>query len=146
MRLDSVRLVVLSACEAGNGQLVRGEGVMSLARAFAYAGCPNIVTTLWKADDRSSAQLTARLHHYLRKGWEKDEALRQAKLDYLSDPKVHPAQKAPYYWANFVFIGDPVSIYDNYRWWLVAALFLVLVAGGALLWQQRERSRLKQTA
>ncbi len=79
MRLDSVKLVILSACEAGNGQLVRGEGVMSLARAFAYAGCPNTVTTLWKADDRSSARLTTRLHHYLKRGWEKDEALRQAK-------------------------------------------------------------------
>ena len=147
MRLDSVKLVVLSACEAGNGQLVRGEGVMSLARAFAYAGCPNIITTLWKADDRSSAQLTTRLHQYLKQGWEKDEALRQAKLDYLNDPAVHPAQKAPYYWANFVFIGDPVPIYEDYRWWwVVAGLFLVLVVGGMLLWRQRALRRLKQTA
>lgn len=148
MRLDSVKLVILSACEAGNGQLVRGEGVMSLARAFAYAGCPNIVTTLWKADDHSSAYLTARLHHYLKQGWEKDEALRQAKLDYLNDPKVHPAQKAPYYWANFVFIGDPAPIYDNYQWWwLAAGVFLILIIGGTLLWRQRQgRRRLKQMA
>ena len=147
MRLDSVKLVILSACEAGNGQLVRGEGVMSLARAFAYAGCPNTVTTLWKADDRSSAQLTAQLHHYLKQGWEKDEALRQAKLDYLNDPTVHPAQKAPYYWANFVFIGDPAPIYDNDRWWWLAiGVLLAGLAGGLLLRQQRKRARLKQTA
>ena len=146
MRLDSVKLVVLSACEAGNGQLVRGEGVMSLARAFAYAGCPNIVTTLWKADDRSSARLTTRLHHYLKQGWGKDKALRQAKLDYLNDPEVHPAQKAPYYWANFIFIGDPVPIYDNHQWWwLVAGLvLLVIMAGGTLLWQRWKREGLKQ--
>ena len=146
MRLDSVKLVILSACEAGNGQLVRGEGVMSLARAFAYAGCPNTITTLWKADDRSSARLTARLHHYLKQGWEKDEALRQAKLDYLNDPEVHPAQKTPYYWANFVFIGDPAPIYDNYRWWwLAVGLLLVVLVGGLLRWRQEQR-RAKQTA
>ena len=146
MRLDSVKLVILSACEAGNGQLVRGEGVMSLARAFAYAGCPNTVTTLWKADDRSSARLTARLHHYLKQGREKDEALRQAKLDYLNDPEVHPAQKTPYYWANFVFIGDPAPIYDNYRWWwLAVGLLLVVLVGGLLRWRQEQR-RAKQTA
>ena len=144
MRLDSVKLVILSACEAGNGQLVRGEGVMSLARAFAYAGCPNIITTLWKADDRSSAQLTTRLHQYLKQGWEKDEALRQAKLDYLNDPAVHPAQKAPYYWANFVFIGDPAPIYDNYRWWWLAVGLLLV--GGLLRWRRREQRRVKQTA
>ncbi|MGB3849692.1 MAG: CHAT domain-containing protein [Tunicatimonas sp.] len=147
MRLDSVKLVILSACEAGNGQLVRGEGVMSLARAFAYAGCPNIMTTLWKADDRSSAWLTKRLHQYLKQGWEKDEALQQAKLDYLSDPEVHPARKAPYYWANFVFIGDPAPLYDDRRqWWLIAVGLLLLVGGGALWWRLRRRKLLRQAA
>ena len=140
MRLDSVKLVVLSACEAGNGQLVRGEGVMSLARAFAYAGCPNIVTTLWKADDRSSAYLTSRMHRYLKEGWKKDEALRQAKLDYLGDESVQPSQKAPYYWAHFVFIGDPVPIYNDYRlWWWVGFGLLLLIAAGLLLMQRKKR-------
>ena len=142
MRLDSVKLVVLSACEAGNGQLVQGEGVMSLARAFAYAGCPNTVTTLWKADDRSSAYLTARMHHYLKEGWAKDEALRQAKLDYLDDEQVLPSQKAPYYWAHFVFIGDPAPIYDQDRlgWWIGMGL-LVLVIAGLLMTRKRRKVR-----
>jgi LPXTG-motif cell wall-anchored protein len=147
MRLDSVKLVILSACEAGNGRLVRGEGVMSLARAFAYAGCPNIMTTLWKADDRSSAWLTQRLHHYLKQGWEKDVALQQAKLDYLNDPEVHPARKAPYYWANFVFIGDPAPLYDDRRhWWLIAVGLLLLAGGGALWWRLRRRTLSRQAA
>ncbi len=143
MRLDSVKLVVLSACEAGNGQLVRGEGVMSLARAFAYAGCPNIVTTLWKADDWAAARLTSSMHHYLKEGWEKDEALRQAKLDYLADEHVQPSQKAPYYWANFVFIGDPVPIYDDDRWWwwIGIGLLLLIITGLLVMrrrWQAKE--------
>ena len=143
MRLDSVKLVVLSACEAGKGQLVQGEGVMSLARAFAYAGCPNIVTTLWKADDWAAARLTSSMHHYLKEGWEKDEALRQAKLDYLADERVQPTHKAPYYWANFVFIGDPVPIYDDYRlwWWIGIGLLLLTIVGLLVMrrrWQAKE--------
>ena len=141
MRLDSVKLVVLSACEAGNGQHVRGEGVMSLARAFAYAGCPNTVTTLWKADDCSSAYLSARMHDYLKEGWEKDEALRQAKLDYLDDEQVLPSQKAPYYWAHFVFVGNPAPIYQrNYPgWWVSGGIILVFTVGGWLTVRRRGR-------
>src|SRR5690606_9843172 len=88
-RLDSAKLVVLSACEAGGGKLVRGEGIISLARAFAYAGCPNIVTTLWQASDRAAALITAGLHQYLKEGYSKDAALRLAKLDYLKDNPLH---------------------------------------------------------
>lgn len=134
MRLDSVNLVVLSSCEAGNGRLVKGEGIISLARAFAYAGCPNIVTTLWKADDKAAADITSQMHRYLKKGYDKDEALRQAKLNYLQDPETRDLRD-PYYWANFVFIGDPVPMYDNYNWvwWLVGGGIIVLFLG-FILW------------
>ena len=67
LKLDSTQLVILSACETGAGQLVKGEGLMSLSRAFAYAGCPNIITSLWKAEDRTTAYLTQQLHYYLEK-------------------------------------------------------------------------------
>ncbi|HZH96339.1 MAG TPA: CHAT domain-containing tetratricopeptide repeat protein, partial [Flavisolibacter sp.] len=45
--LSNTQLVILSACETGAGDLVRGEGIMSISRAFAYAGCPNVITSLW---------------------------------------------------------------------------------------------------
>lgn len=130
LQLDSVKLVVLSACEAGNGQLVRGEGVISLARAFAYAGCPNIVTTLWKAQDKSTATIATKLHTYLKQGYTKDRALRQAKLDYLTSEDIHPLLKTPYYWANFVFIGDAAPIYESsnaWIWWSLAGLLILAV-------------------
>ena len=131
MQLDSVKLVVLSACEAGNGKLVQGEGVISLARAFAYAGCPNVVTTLWKAQDKSTAAIATGLHEYLRKGYAKDEALRKAKLDYLAADDIHPVLKTPYYWANFVFIGDPAPIYEysSFNWllFITGAIFLIIL-------------------
>jgi CHAT domain-containing protein len=143
LRLDSVELVVLSACEAGNGKLVKGEGIISLARAFAYAGCPNIMTTLWKAQDKSTAAIASGIHDYLRKGYSKDQALRQAKLDYLNAKDVHPMMKTPYYWANFIFIGDPTPIYpDNDIWWWVLASLVII---GLLYWLlKKSTSKLKQ--
>jgi CHAT domain-containing protein len=99
-------LVILSACETGSGALVKGEGVMSLSRAFTYAGCSNVITSLWKADDYSTAWLTNKVHSYLNKGLSIDRALQQAKLDYLHDPKINPRLKEPYYWAHLVFIGN----------------------------------------
>lgn len=131
LELDSVKLVVLSACEAGNGKLIKGEGIISLARAFAYAGCPNIVTTLWKALDKSTASIATGLHKYLKKGYTKDEALRQAKLDYLKAKDVHPLMKTPYHWANFIFIGDPAPIYEPYSnlwWWGLAVIIFITLA------------------
>src|ERR1041385_508618 len=71
MDLDSTELVILSACETGTGKLVKGEGLMSLSRAFAYAGCPNIITSLWKAEDKATSFITRRLHVYLDKGFPK---------------------------------------------------------------------------
>ncbi len=138
LKLDSVKLVILSACEAGGGQLVNGEGIISLARAFAYAGCPNIVTTLWKAADRSAAQITTSMHDYLREGYTKDEALRLAKIDYLNSD-IHPLMKAPFYWANFIFIGDPAPIYTSYSFIWYIAIGVITVLG--LLWVFRKKIR-----
>ncbi|MEM9831655.1 MAG: CHAT domain-containing protein [Bacteroidota bacterium] len=146
LRLDSVNLVVLSSCDAGNGQLVKGEGIISLARAFAYAGCPNIMTTLWKADDKAAADIASQMHHYLKDGYAKDEALRRAKLDYLRNSE-NKDLRSPYYWANFIFIGDPAPIYDNYSWiwWAIAGAIILLVAGTLIIIKQRQQSG-KQTA
>lgn len=139
MRLSDLKLVILSACETGSGQLVRGEGLMSLARAFAYAGCPNIVTTLWKADDRATADITTRMHRYLKAGEPKDVALQKAKLDYLRT-QTDPRKKVPYYWANFVFIGDASPLYSNYTWlWWAGGGLLVLLALGYFGWARRHK-------
>ncbi len=103
-------MVALSACESGIGQLQRGEGIISLARAFAYAGAKSILTTLWKVDDRFSAELTERFYQGLKKGLPKDAALRQAKLQLIG--KSRNAREAhPYFWAGFIGIGDMSPVY-----------------------------------
>lgn len=111
LSLDHTRLVVLSACETGSGLLQGGEGIMSLARAFMYAGCPSVITTLWNAHDESSAYLSERLHEYVRKGVALDEALQRAKLDYVQSEQGRPYNH-PYYWANLVLIGEGQALYQ----------------------------------
>ena len=97
-------LVVLSACETGIGKLHRGEGVSSLARAFAYAGAKGIVTSLWAVNDAKTKDLMVFFYKNLKKGMNKAEALRQAKLSFLE--KSGPEEAHPYFWAGFVGIGE----------------------------------------
>jgi len=124
LKLDSTRLVILSACETGAGQLVKGEGLMSLSRAFAYAGCPNIITSLWKSKKKKTDFLTHGLHYYLDKKYTKDKALQQAKLDLMNNKDMDPRFKSPNYWAHLLFIGEYETNYDAYKWWWIALAIL----------------------
>lgn len=127
LKLDSTQLVILSACETGAGKLIKGEGLMSLSRAFAYAGCPNIITSLWKAEDKTTAFITQRLHHYMEKGYSKDKALQQAKLDLLKSDEIDPRFKTANFWAHLIFIGNYEPGTKSSHWWWIA-LCIILAA------------------
>ncbi|MEP6676649.1 MAG: CHAT domain-containing tetratricopeptide repeat protein [Ferruginibacter sp.] len=129
LRLDSIKLIILSACETGSGKLVQGEGLMSMTRAFAYAGCPNIITSLWRAADKTTAFITQRLHFYLDKGNSKDRSLQLAKIDLLNSNEIPVSLKTPNYWAHLIFIGnyEPASRKLGY-WWLLVFPGLAIIA------------------
>ncbi len=138
LSLDSVALLVLSACETGDGPLLKGEGVMSIARGINYAGCNNVMMTLWQADDKSSADIAIRFYDYLKKGIAKDIALQKAKLDYL-DSDISREYKTPFYWANFVLIGShyPVLEKQPINWETIfyaigSSIILIIVTLGIL--------------
>jgi CHAT domain-containing protein/tetratricopeptide (TPR) repeat protein len=96
-------LVVLSACETGSGKDVRGEGLLGITRGFLSAGVPQLVVSLWKVADRSTAELMKRFYfQLLEKGRPPAEALRQAQLSMIAEPAWHQ----PRNWAGFVFLGD----------------------------------------
>ena len=105
---------------------------MSLARAFAYAGSPSIVMSHWPANDQAASTLMQQFYQYLADGQAKDEALRQAKLDYLQNAPGATAH--PFYWGGFVLLGDPfpLQLSSPANWWWVLA-FLPLL----LLWWRR---------
>ncbi|HET7002569.1 MAG TPA: CHAT domain-containing protein [Puia sp.] len=130
--LKSARLVILSACETGNGLLVNGEGVISLSRAFSYAGCKSVITSLWKADELSTSFICKRLHHYLQEGFAIDRALQQSKIDYLETNEIEERYKNPAYFAHLVLIGDyrPVVKPGYSReiiWIAISAIALIAV-------------------
>jgi CHAT domain-containing protein len=125
LSLQSTRLVILSACETGNGKLVRGEGIMSMNRAFAYAGCPDVIASLWKADDFSTSFLAKKIHEYLAKGLPVADAVTKAKCDYLESKEINPRMKNPAYWANLIFIGNYEPESHNSAWWLLIPMTLL---------------------
>ena len=101
-------MVVLSACEAGIGKLQRGEGIISLARAFAYAGSKSIITTFWSVDDKQTSLLMEEFYKLLANGKTKDEALRLAKLKFIETNKNLKAH--PFFWGGIFNIGDMSSL------------------------------------
>ncbi len=134
-------MVVLSACETGVGALAKGEGVLSMARGFIYAGAKSVISTLWPANDQSSAAIMNVFYKELKKGNAKDEALRNAKLAYLE--KADPKFRHPYYWASFIPVGDMnplVYQYSQMKIMLISFLVILLVFFG-LRYSSRRRSK-----
>ncbi|WP_204150747.1 CHAT domain-containing tetratricopeptide repeat protein [Leptolyngbya sp. CCY15150] len=102
LNLRGTRLVVMSACETGVGQVANGEGVYGLRRAFVMAGAESQLMSLWKVDDQGTAELMQRYYELLLDGEGRSEALRQVQLEFLEAP----AYQHPYYWASFLFSGE----------------------------------------
>lgn len=122
-------MVVLSACNSGSGNIIAGEGVMSLANGFSYAGAKSIVNTRWTANDESSATIMDSFYKYLAEGLDKSQALRTAQLDYLENANSLLAH--PYYWAHFNVNGNDSPITSKRRNWsygLTVGIIIFLIA------------------
>ncbi|HEY9632201.1 MAG TPA: tetratricopeptide repeat protein [Coleofasciculaceae cyanobacterium] len=96
-------LVVLSACETGLGQEVKGEGLVGLTRGFMYAGAPRVMVSLWSVDDAGTSELMSRFYKkMLQENLKPVAALRAAQIEMWQDTR----WKAPYYWAAFTLQGE----------------------------------------
>ena len=95
-------LVVLSSCQTGLGQFIKGEGIEGISRAFFYAGSSSVVMSLWTINDQVSAQFMERFYYHLKGTENLAEALRQVKLEMIESGIV----SHPYYWASFILSGD----------------------------------------
>ncbi len=103
MQLNA-KMAVLSSCNTGTGKLQKGEGIISFARAFKFAGCPSVIMSLWEIDDISTASIMKDFYTELKEHKPKDVALREAKLLYLKNSNSKTA--APVFWAGTVPIGN----------------------------------------
>jgi len=99
-----VQLVVLSACQTGQGKLVKGEGLVGLTRGFMYAGAASLTVSLWEVDDDATAQLMIRFYKGLLGSdhLHPAAALRAAQLSVMKEDR----WGHPYYWAPFIVEGD----------------------------------------
>ena len=143
-------LAVLSACNTGFGTLSKGEGVMSLARAFTYAGVPATVTSLWEAPDATTPGIMESFYKNLKLGMPKDDALRQAKLTYLKN--AHESLAAnPYLWASFVPMGNmdaidleekgPLSnLMADFGFWIGAGVGVLALVIWGFIWRRKKRN------
>lgn len=94
-------LVALSACQTGLGRVSSGDDIVGLNRAFVYAGTHQLLTTLWRVDDISTAILFKYFYRNL-DGIDRAEALRRAQIRLKNRPEyIHPA-----HWAGLVLSGD----------------------------------------
>ena len=143
-------LVVLSACHTAVGQRMQGEGLIGLTRGFMYAGASGVVATLWRVDDRATAELMKQFYaNMLQRGMGPSQALREAQ-NYI---RSQPGWSAPYFWAGFTFQGDydltisvaPVA--KERSWKLIAGVTLIaLAATVAVAWFLWRRSRFRRQA
>ena len=121
----AAEMVVLSACETAIGKLYEGEGMISLARGFFFAGARSVITTLWQINDDANRRIMAGFYQGIKNGLPKSEAMRNAKLAQIQSDG-DPLNAHPAYWAAFAPVGGMEPVFHPVAW-------LKLVGAGLLL-------------
>jgi CHAT domain-containing protein len=133
MQLEGNELMVLSACETGKGQVRKGEGVISLSRAFAMSGSKSLILSLSEVEENAAGEIMIGFLENIHNGMPKDVALQQAKKRY-AEQYLDSEKSVPGYWAPFILIGDsnPVPIAPNY--WLLLWIPIGFMALFGIRW------------
>jgi CHAT domain-containing protein len=121
------RLIVLSACETGNGKLYKGEGVFSFNRGFAALGIPSSLINLWAVENEPTYKITELFYKYVAEGLPLDIALQKAKLEFIKSSS--KGKNLPYYWAAAILAGktDAIELSTAALWkWPVIATGIIL--------------------
>ncbi len=132
-------MVVLSVCEASKGSFQTGEGIMSIVRGFVYAGIPSALTTMWEVNEGVTVSIMQSFYQYLHAGKSKDDALRQAKLDYI-----HNVSDSPADWAAYIHVGNTDSlnlkkISNRTYLWYFSSIVMLLIIVFSLLYTFRKK-------
>ncbi|MBK0402370.1 CHAT domain-containing protein [Adhaeribacter sp. BT258] len=138
-------LAVLSACETGKGMIDnKNDAMTSLSWGFYYLGCPSTLSTLWKVDDRQTSTVLSSFYDYLFAGKTKQEALQQAKIDFIA--KARTSEEAnPFYWSGLVLTGDEglLPVGQKPWWqqtWFIASVIVLAVVAAWLFWKKQRQA------
>ncbi len=136
---NNADLVVLSGCNTLKGRQETGEGVMSLARGFFYAGAKSVISSLWSVDDRSTVSIMNDFYKNLKDKKTKSQSLREAKLNYLKNSS--SSERSPHFWASFVLLGDPTAITNSpsFNYWLFLLIPLIMIL--FIIYRKKKKSR-----
>ncbi len=134
-------LVVLSSCSSGLGEVDESEGIVGMTKAFFDAGAKSIIVSLWEVNDKYTSKLMTIFYQKLSEGYDKSEALRLAKVEFI---KKHSPN--PYYWAAFVLSGntsklklETASAFPP----LIAVLLIGILFSILLYWIARRKRNIK---
>ena len=100
------RLVVLSCCHSGRGRILKGEGVVGIARSFLAAGARSVLVALWAIDDEATMVFMKRFYQQLKEGKTASAAVQQS-MKFLRESEEYSEMRC---WAPFQLIGDDIKI------------------------------------
>jgi CHAT domain-containing protein len=130
-------MVVLSACNTGAGKLVEGEGIMSLSRAFTYAGVKSTVVSLWQVPDKETSEIMLLFYEQLKKGLSKHVALANAKQQFI---KANPLKSHPYFWSGFILIGNNDQIVAATPWMKYVGVAIAILLLSVFIFLLRKKA------
>ena len=138
LNLDSTRLVVLSACETGLGEILSGEGVFGLQRAFRVAGAENLIMSLWKVDDRATQLFMKKFYTFWLSGDTKSEAFDKAIsfLRFNTQDYTHPV-----YWGGFVLLGNEQPNTKHHIGIVIISLSIITIILLAMILRFRKKTQ-----
>lgn len=149
LNLDA-EMVVLSACHTSSGEIVMGEGLMSLSRAFFQSGSKSVVGSYWNAPDYTTKELMILFYKNLKAGMTKSSALRSAQIEFLTDDKLSsPAIRSPFFWASWAIYGNnqPIEIEDSImnctHLIILTSLIILTVLSFLIVIRELKKSRLR---
>nr|WP_081958599.1 CHAT domain-containing protein [Algibacter lectus] len=109
------------------GKLYKGEGAMSIARGFQYAGAQNILFSLWQINDLSTAQIMESFYKNYSTSQSAYTANQASKISYIKNESINNSKKSPYYWSAFVYYGDLTEVKSqNFIIYVCIGIFIVL--------------------
>jgi CHAT domain-containing protein len=129
------KMVVLSSCNTGTGQLFSGEGILSLARGFIYSGSQSVIMSMWEIEDKSGTEIVKMFYQNLKKGESKSIALKNARIKFLKN--ADQLRSHPYFWSALVIYGDNTPLYHTYKPGLAIGAVLILLLVGFYYWKRK---------